>query len=64
MTEEMPKMPMRTIWLDPHCADCFDRTAFSEFSWCDAPVQEHCSVCDRGPIPYNIDRRFLRKSER
>ena len=55
--------PIRRVYLDPHCADCF-HSIRGEMTFCDDPAQEDCPECGRGPIPYNIDRRSLRKGER
>ena len=59
--------PIRRIYLDPHCDKCSTGDSMSDFasiSWCDEPAQENCHHCGRKPIPYNIDRRVLRKEER
>ena len=68
MTEDKTHAyPFRRIYLDPHCAECFKGDSMSDFtsiSWSDGPVQPDCPDCGRKPIPYNIDRRSLRKDER
>ena len=57
------QLPFRTIWIDPHCAKCFEHIR-GEITWCDEPAQEECADCGRGPIPYNIDKRSLRKEDK
>ena len=58
-----PSYPVRAIYLDPHCNLCID-TKMGEVCWSEQPDMDHCDWCNRGPIRYIIDRRYLTKQER